>query len=175
MPETTSIQKASPTMNEPIAAVVVSDEARKSRWGYHCCDFRTFQMLAAISRSLHKERIAFYRWARWHRKTVNKAPEEPRLPISVFVRDQTWYKKVAARRKEFFLGMPKYVATTAYKVYPKTFVDHDIPEIYRAARVPHASPVPRLSPEVEAKICNVYNRMHQLGDAPAAADIGTGC
>lgn len=105
-----------------------STDSFRSRFGYHPCDFATWQKLRSLKKCYWQTVKDFHRWWRWQRKRPeNRRGPEPKF-CDVFVINKPWFR-------------PRRVhAHDAVRYYPKTLVDHGILELFAAARQPQADP-----------------------------------
>jgi len=130
--------------------IVAPAEAHRSRWGYHPCDYATFLKLRQLHKAYQKALRQYHEWLRWSRK----APQNRVLRRAV--RDEQRRRvgtEVVGPRPEPPLD-PTFVRREMVKVtwhagrYHKegvevervTFGTAGVPESYRLARFPAATP-----------------------------------
>jgi hypothetical protein len=124
--------------------MTTSTTTHRSRYGYHPCDYATWQKLKLLEKCYWQTVRDFHRWWRWQRKQPeNRRGPEPRF-CPVFVLDRPW---VRPRR---FHGQD------GVRYYPKTLVDHGILELFAAARLPQAEPPAPL----DASRLRLIDRLH---------------
>lgn len=112
----------------------------RSRFGYHPCDFATYEKLRALKKRYWQANRDFHRWWRWQRKQPeNRRGPEPAV-CPAFVANEPWFR-------------PRRIhGQAAVRVYPKTLVDHGLLELFAAARRPRAEPPPTFDEETLQKI-----------------------
>ena len=124
--------------------------AHRSRWGWHPCDYATYRLLKDLNALHEQARRQFAAWQRWRRKlphnrvlrrkvvaqgnqvgteVVGPRPEPPLHPLFRMCRQVLSYHDAGGRP----LRKPQHVEEVV-------FLGHGIPEAYRLARTPVATP-----------------------------------
>ena len=100
-----------------------------SRFGFHPCDYATYQKLRRLHRWYWQTVRDFHRWWRWQRKLPHnrQGNEPPFCPL--FVEDRPWRRPKRSHGQD------------AVRRYPKALVDRGMVAWYHAARMPRAEPL----------------------------------
>jgi hypothetical protein len=121
-----------------------STQTFQSRFGFHPCDYATFQKLRELKKRYWQTVRDFHRWWRWQRKRPeNRRGPEPQF-CPLFVKNERWFKPRRVHGQE------------AVRYYPKTLVDHGILELFAAARQPQTDPP---TPLDESRL-RLFERLH---------------
>jgi len=129
----------------------------RSRFGYHPCDFATYQKLKSLKKWYWQSVKDFHRWWRWQRKRPeNRRGPEPAF-CPVFVRNEPWFKPRRIRGQD------------AVRYYPQTLIEHGVMELLALARQPQAEPP---TPLDESHL-RVIDRLHAA--AAEWFEVGSAC
>jgi len=122
----------------------VSPDTYRSRFGYHVCDFATWQKLKALKKWYWQTVKDFHLWWRWQRKRQENRRGAGPAFCPVFVLDQPWFKPRRIHGQD------------AVRYYPKTLVDHGVLELFAAGAQPQAQPP---TPLDDSRL-RLINRLH---------------
>jgi hypothetical protein len=126
-------------------------QVHKSRWGYHPCDYQTFQLLKWLNGQYQKALRGYAAWKRWSRKQPQNRVIRRRL---VDAQGRLVGREVVGPRPEpplcqlFCRREPVVSHRSAdgpcvredVRIERVTMTHEDLPAAYRAARTPWASP-----------------------------------
>ena len=130
----------------------------RSRYGFHPCTFEIYRQLKYLHRRYWETLRQFHTWHRWNRKRPeNRIGNEPKF-CEVFVENRPWAKPVMRNGQQ------------AFKLYPKTVLEHDVIRLYHEARMPQAEPVDLFSEQPIAAIKRLYEQVHDYFETNDGAE-----
>ena len=125
------------------------NKQNRSEYGFHACDREFFGKLKYLHKRYWETLRRFHQWNRWNNKEPqNRIGPQPKY-CDAFVTEDTWRKPVTRHGEQHF------------KWYPKTVIDHAVIELYQAARIPAADPVPPLSADCVARIEQLFTTVRE--------------
>ena len=134
----------------------------KSRFGFHPCDYELYTKLKFLHRIYWETLRQFHTWHRWYRKQPqNRIGTEPSY-CSCFVQNTPWVKAVVRDGKRGF------------RRYPRKVVDHQVIDLYHAARMPSELPQESFSAEDVSAIENLYATVIEYFAAQEQTELAGG-